>query len=317
MNSLKERKEDEGAEADLQVAEVIAAREQVEKKLIQLIEELSQKYTHEQLTDETKSLLKSAFEAYEKNNDVKDSTDEDRLLRDTWASLFSIGSATAAERPRADHQTAQISSQGGISPFKHYAEIGNPWQPWASGNPAHSAADGDITMPDLSEALNEARITSSEHVREDRRPDDIRLNETEHSVQALDSAVIGRSGQDEQPPADHDITLVEQQEQHVDIKVEQPETVNIVELVDNQRLSVHANQAYQREDCPATMRSQPVPGQCRNCGRSFRSQNSLWRHLEATYGLKRRLSRDPRKYSEETAVSKQEHVKQEYVIYQE
>lgn len=273
---------DEGAEVRLHVIEAAAAEKDTEKKVVELVQELSQKCSAEQLTDETKTLLRRAFEAYKKHNVIKDSTKDDRLLRERWASLIYHGTAYVEERPGANHELVRISGQDpdGRSPFEKYSKMDNAWQPLALAKLVPSAADPDVSMSGLNEALSEVSNTGPEHENVEERSGAVSSSEAEQSVEAPKSEESGEPIQGERPSADHHSVAGERQEMPMESRTAPPNTAENLPPIDAGPRSAGNGEHNTPDDPPPSWDTPPIPSKCRRCKRWFPSNNALYRHRE-------------------------------------
>ncbi|KAL8746567.1 MAG: hypothetical protein Q9184_007729, partial [Pyrenodesmia sp. 2 TL-2023] len=249
----------------------------IEQKLVSLIQDHSEKYSHNQLTDETRALLRTAFKAYEKHHASEDETEDDRLLLQKWGDLIRNDSADGSEAFRISLDVKLMGREHGELPFGRFGGICNAWQPWADDITAHSEADIVVRISDINKALYQFSNLDTIQVE-----DDIQLSDNEQFVEvpAADSIRDGRA--ELELPAQHDHNVVKIEEQHLNIK-EQPERSESVG-------HVPTGARFAEDEHNATngitpyVDTPPIPSKCRTCGRVFPSGNALKSHCIFYHG---------------------------------
>lgn len=269
----------EGAEAESQRIESAPVKKDIERQVIDLVLELSQKYDSEELSDGTKTLLRNALESYERNHEgrVEYQTGEVRLLREKWARLIGHDSANEAKDPMPDQEITQTSGLSGKTPFVRYGNMRNAWRPWTCNEPTHSAAYLDITMSDLNDALNKISNARSTPIEGESRLDDIRLSEAEQSMDVSGSEGVGDPKSDEKPPKLGYRAIIERQEQDMVIARELETTHALVHHAVGPG-SADNGERNPGEHISPYWNTPPIPSTCRKCGRRLPSGNALRRH---------------------------------------
>ncbi|KAL8928163.1 MAG: hypothetical protein Q9208_001873 [Pyrenodesmia sp. 3 TL-2023] len=263
--------------SDPYVAGMTEVQEDVEQKLVGPIQDLSGKCDHNQVTDQTKALLKNAFKSYEKRHASEDETENNRLLPQRCAGLICNIPLGGSKPSRAGQRAAsQASDAPSNNPFAQFGGIHNIRQPRTRDEVAKTNANMGLSWSEIGEALNNIRGMISDRAKQEAGPDDFQLCDSEQSVQVPKSEGIGDPNLDEQSPANHDTAAVKQEHQHAAVKKEEPEIARSID-----RIATSGSQENPSgPPLPYPGKKPPKPSECHKCTRWFPTNGALLRHAE-------------------------------------
>lgn len=261
----------------------IVLQKGIEQKVVELVQDISEKYDHDQLAPETKAMLKTAFQAHQKHYAGEDETEDSRLLRQKWLDLIRNDQMNGSEIPSGSQEVILPDGKDSGAPFARFGDIRNAWEPWTRGEPTDTAGDLDVSLSALDEALNGIVDTTPDRVEDKAGPDGIQLSESEQPTEVPEEGNIEDAGTNERLHADLDITSVKQERQHTRVKKEEPEMAPNLEIIPTGIRSAKDQHDVAEQTTPH-MGTPPIPSKCVTCKRVFPSGNAFKRHLIFYHG---------------------------------
>ncbi|KAL8899235.1 MAG: hypothetical protein Q9207_006298 [Kuettlingeria erythrocarpa] len=249
----------------------------IEQKVVELVQDLSEKNGHNQLAPETRAMLKTAFEAHQKHHAGEDETEHSRLLRQKWRDLIFNYQINGSDTPSGRQEAILPDGNDSEVPFARFGDICNVWEPWTHGEPTNTAGDLDVSLSDLGEALNGIGNTTPDRVEDQERPDDIRLSEGEQPLEVPEEGRVDDARPDELLQANRSIVFVKQERQHPRVKQEEPEKALNSDTILTGICSAEDQHDVAEHRAPY-VDTPPIPFKCRTCERVFPSSSALKRH---------------------------------------
>ncbi len=259
------------------VTDTIVLQKGIEQKVVGLIQDLSEKYAHDQLAPETKAMLETAFQIHQKQHAGEDETEDSRLLRQKWRDLIRNDQTNGSDIPSGSQEIILPDGKDSGVPFASFGHIRNAWEPWTRAEPIDTAGDLDVSLSDLGEALTGIENATPDRVENQERPDDIQQSESEQLLAVADEESVDDARPDELLQADPSIAFVKQERQHPRVKQEEPEMALDFDTILTGIRSVE-DQHDGTEHITPYVDTPPIPSKCRTCGRGFPSGNALKRH---------------------------------------